>query len=57
VTLIVSFVASFLNTLNTYNEKGKQKEGEEKLMNGSLCNNGRNLMFIFHEAFSTGLTF
>jgi hypothetical protein len=57
VALIISLVASFLNTLNTYNEKGKQKEGKEKLMYGSLRNNGRNLLFIFHEAFSTGLTF
>jgi len=54
VALIISLVASFLNT---YNSKGKQKEGKEKLMYGSLHNNGRNLLFIFHEAISTVLTF
>jgi len=57
VALIISLVASYLNALNTYNEKGKQKEGKEKLMYGSLCNSGRNLLFIFREAFSTGLNF
>jgi hypothetical protein len=57
VALIIGLVASFLNSLNTYNEKGKQKEGKEKLMYGSWRNSGRNLLFIFHEAFSTVLSF
>jgi len=57
VALIIGLVASFLNILNTHNEKGEQKEGKEILMYGSLHNSGRNLLFIFHESFSTGLTF
>jgi hypothetical protein len=57
VALIIGLVASFLNILNTHNEKGEQKEGKEILMYGSLHNSGRHLLFIFHEAFSTGLTF